>query len=156
MLITQEVTHFYHRAKEYCVWAEGLTQSKIVDVYKALQLVVNLYQAILFVPDFEPIDYEMVGDLRKSREIYYWFTGFPFQYYQEFFHPVADKPDESVTGDISDDLMDIYIDTKEGILFYEQGNIVNAAFHWRFSFGAHWGRHATGTICAMHDYLTNK
>jgi hypothetical protein len=91
-----------------------------------------------------------------SQHFYERFSNLPFQYYREIFHPlaIAESPEEPVIGDIVDDLMDIYIDLKEGILLYESGKPLAAVFHWRTLFGFHWGRHATCAIRALHIYAT--
>jgi hypothetical protein len=76
----------------------------------------------------------------------------PFQYYWELFHSVTKEPEEPVCGDLVDDLLDIYKDVKEGLLAFESGERVLAAWHWRNTFGFHWGRHATSAIKALHDF----
>jgi hypothetical protein len=76
---------------------------------------------------------------------------FPFQYYWEIFEPVTDTPEEAVCGDITDDLGDIYIDVKEGLLAYPLSE-QSAVWHWRTTFGFHWGRHATSALRALHAY----
>lgn len=79
----------------------------------------------------------------------------PFQYYSEFFRPIAEPPEEPVTGDLADDLMDIYIDLKNGLRYYDVGRISDAVFEWAFSFGVHWDRHATGALRVLHCWVVD-
>lgn len=54
---------------------------------------------------------------------------------------------------ISDDLGDIWRDLREGVDLYRLGYISAAAWHWRFHFLLHWGRHAVSAISALHAWL---
>jgi len=77
---------------------------------------------------------------------------FPFQYYWEIFKPVTLQPEQPGCGDITEDLADIYSDVKDGLLFFESGMVPAALWHWRRTFEAHWGEHATSAMRALHTF----
>jgi hypothetical protein len=83
------------------------------------------------------------------------FTALPFQYYSEIWNPVLVPTDETVTGNIADDLADIYFDLKQGLLYMDDGHPFQAVFHWTFMYGVHWGRHATTALRVLHCYLSD-
>lgn len=83
-------------------------------------------------------------------------SGFNGWYYREYFDPDPTLPDESVLGDVGDDLFDIYTDIRRGLLLYDRGEINEALWHWEFQFRAHWGRHAVGAIFALHCMAISK
>jgi len=62
---------------------------------------------------------------------------------------------DPVCGDIADDFSDIYQDVKSGLLAYELGRKSQAVWHWRFTWGIHWGEHATSALRALHSYQKN-
>jgi hypothetical protein len=70
-------------------------------------------------------------------------------YYREVFNPYADVSEEEVTGDILDDLDDIYRDLRRGLLHWRAGQAGHALWHWRFHFEIHWGEHATSALRAL-------
>lgn len=154
MDIPEEVVNFYNIAKTYCIWAEGESE-EADELYTAMKLVSSLYQQALILPSADPDDDEIeVIKITKSEtiNIYQRFGSLPFQYYQEIFHPVSEQTEDPVIGDLADDLMDIYIDLKEGVLLYEKNKPTNAVFQWTTTFGFHWGRHAVSALKAMHCY----
>lgn len=67
--------------------------------------------------------------------------------YTEIFDPYQDET--PVTSCLEDDMIDIYIDIKKGLILFEQGHIVNAIWEWRFGLEIHWGEHATSAIRAL-------
>jgi hypothetical protein len=58
--------------------------------------------------------------------------------------------EEPVTGDIIDDLADLYKDLKDGLWYLKRGSEGDAVFQWRFSFGVHWARHILGAMYALY------
>ncbi len=159
MEVPEIIERFYPLAAEYCRWTESGPYEKDNEVYTALQMVAALYLQALILPTVDLGDEDLPGGgitKLECRHIYDRFKSLPFQYYHEIFHPLSagESPEEPVTGDIADDLMDIYVDLKEGILLYEKGKSVPAVFHWRSTFGFHWGRHATSALRVLHIYTT--
>ena len=77
-------------------------------------------------------------------------------YYREFFDPDPNLTDTECMGDVGDDLMDVYLDLKRGSLYFEQGRVGEAQWHWVFLHRIHWGRHAVGAIFALHCLVISK
>jgi len=155
MDIPSEVQEFYEIARAYCTWAEGAPEESDEKAYQAMKYLASLYKQALILPSADPEDDQLeVEGITKldSKRIYIRFSSLPFQYYHDAFHPVAQEPEKPTVGDLADDLMDIYIDLKEGVLLYEIGKPTNAVFQWRTTFGFHWGRHAVSALKAMHCY----
>ena len=71
------------------------------------------------------------------------------RFYREVFDPYAEPTDGEVTGDIIDDLNDIYRDLRRGLAYWRDGQTGNALREWRFDFQIHWGKHATSALRAV-------
>jgi hypothetical protein len=80
----------------------------------------------------------------------------PFQYYSEVFNNLVLPAEEPVTGDIVDDLMDIYREIAPGLVLYRSGKRDEAGDHWRFWFANHWGEHATSALRASWSFLAGR
>jgi Domain of unknown function (DUF5063) len=149
------IARFVDSARAFCAWVEGPPTDN--EPFEATHLVSRLYADAVMLPgvDDEHIpeehDIPEVSDdqWRKAVER---FKGFPFQYYREVFTPIAEKPEEPVVGDITDDFADIYKDVKSGLLAYELGREPQAVWHWRTLWGFHWGEHAVSALRALHSY----
>jgi hypothetical protein len=58
---------------------------------------------------------------------------------------------------VSDDLADIWLDLKHGLLALDDGAPPDdVTWEWRFGFYAHWGRHATEALRALHARLAER
>lgn len=158
MLVPEEVAAFRDAAIEYCNWAEGPTAGPDEEAAAAVALVSALLHHMQNLPKVEPGGLAEHTILQKGDEtlwIYKRFAVLPFQYYSEVWDPLEVPGAESVTGDIADDLMEIYIDLKQGLVYIGQQQVEEAVFYWRFTFGAHWGRHATSALRVLHCHLVN-
>lgn len=63
------------------------------------------------------------------------------------------EPEAPVEGSLLDDLGDVYSDVAHGLILFrrrDQQSKEEAAALWRFTFDAHWGRHAWGALAALH------
>jgi hypothetical protein len=148
---------FFEVAREYCAWAEAPPADSTAEAMQALRMLSTVYHHALGLPgaDLEDLpEHEILQKGEDTMAIYTRFKALPFQYYSEIFDPAELPAQEFVTGDLADDLMDTYIDLKQGLLYYDAGHPAQAVFHWRFMFGVHWGRHATSAMRALHCYLT--
>ncbi|PWA11191.1 hypothetical protein DCC39_09460 [Pueribacillus theae] len=58
--------------------------------------------------------------------------------------------EEPVEASLSDDLLDIYIDVKRGILLYENRKYREAIWEWKLNFQIHWGNHTVDAMRALH------
>ena len=69
------------------------------------------------------------------------------------FNPLQFENDESIVGDLHDDLAEIYGDLWHGVQGYDAGDTEYAINHWRASYDQHWGNHAAGAIYAIDAYF---
>ncbi len=83
------------------------------------------------------------------------FASMPFQYYESRQDPFDLGDHEHEVGDLADDLADIWRDLKRGLELYDSNERVTAAAEWKFGFEAHWGRHATAALYALHCWLVD-
>jgi hypothetical protein len=153
---TVAITAFANAARHYIVWCE---HEKIADAQKlqleAMRHLSQLYSLALALPEvdesclIELPDPPKIEDATRRR-IYESFSALPLNYYREVFSSDYKSNEAPVTGDIADDLTDIYLDLKNGLALFDRGSEPNAVWHWRFTFGIHWGRHALSVIRAMH------
>jgi hypothetical protein len=153
------ISQFVASAKEFCAWVEGVAGPN--EVFHATRLVSRLFADALMLPsvDGENLpegDDEPEVPVTQKQAAAERFKAFPFQYYWEIFSPITEQPNEPVCGDIADDLSDIYLDIKAGLLAYDLNRQPQAVWHWRFTWGIHWGEHATSALRALHSYEKNR
>lgn len=148
------VERFAMIARSYCAWAESPPLPEEVEVKTALRFLADLSSAIMatsHVSCGEDIDENRISDT-EWKNIYDRFGSLPFNYYSSFFHPTRINEDESGTGDLADDLADIYRDIKNGLWLYDNRHTTEAVWSWRYTFQIHWGRHATSGLYALHTW----
>lgn len=155
--MNESVQKFVTLSNEYCLWVEGDAKSSEEELRLANHYLVNLYSAILEVKakdggedvDFVELTHE---DWKRA---YDRFASFMFKYYSVSFSPT--KLEEGpVTGDIADDLADIYRDLKNGLWLYDNGFKVEAVWEWKESFKTHWGRHVVSALHALYCYVSDE
>lgn len=142
------VNTFAEIARGFCTSCEDTTVS---DTQAAAWLC-QLYSAALALPEVGSENSEGLPDLpsgllERAKKNLVRFNG---RYYREYFNPDTSLNDESVVGDIGDDLLDTYKDIRAGLLLFERGKTTEALWHWAFLHRIHWGRHAVGAIFALH------
>lgn len=147
---------FAELARGFCVWAES--PSPDGSLYVAAAWVAKLHAAALLLPEVECESDGGLPDvppsaLEAARRVIGPFFG---MYYREFFDPDPTLNDESVMGDVGDDLLDTYMDVKRGLLVFDEGQSVDALWHWSFLHRIHWGRHAVGAMFGIHCLWTAK
>lgn len=154
----EEQAHkFINIARDYCEWAEGAPLPEENELKKAVELLANLYVAIVKVKTNgcgEEIDTTDVTD-EEWGTVFKRFSSFPFQYYSVSFSP-ANTKDKPVMGDLADDFSDIYRDIKNGLWLYNKGHQTEAIWDWKNSFKTHWGRHAVSALHALHCYAADE
>ena len=142
------INTFAEIARGFCASCEN---SAVSDTQAASWLC-QLYSAALELPEVGPENSEGLPDLpsvllERAKNNLASFNG---RYYREYFNPDSSLNDESVVGDIADDLLDTYKDIRAGLLLFERGEATEALWHWAFLHRIHWGRHAVGAIFALH------
>lgn len=149
----KNIKEFVSLAQEYCKWVESQSNKTEEHIYYLQVILSKLYCSGIQLPDCEPTELFENDTLPKLdyQEVVEHFKGFPIQYYSQIFNPLNVPSEEPVTGDVIDDLSDIYIDLKNGLWYLENESEVDAVFQWRFSLSVHWGRHALGSMYALHS-----
>ncbi|HYK03638.1 MAG TPA: DUF5063 domain-containing protein [Thermoanaerobaculia bacterium] len=139
-------------AREYCAWAEASPPARPEeDAATALRLLVALYAAALNLPEGEASEEGVASNSHEEwRRVYDRFTGLPVGNYWEVFNLLESSGEEPVLGSLADDLADIHRDLQRGLVLFERGEADAAAWEWSFHFRAHWGRHLTGALQALH------
>lgn len=61
------------------------------------------------------------------------------------------KLNEPGGGSLSDDILNIYKDLKEGIILFEQDTPNEAIWHWKFHFQAYWGSHVVNALRTLNS-----
>ncbi len=143
-----EIQAFAAIAGEYCGYLEANPHGDIAaiatDFVRMLSQLINAavvlplpFVADVSSPEFPIPTWEGFGEL---------------DFYLQVFDPYLD--DGLGAGWLPDDILDIYRDVKLGLLVFEAGNPLAAAWEWRFNFDIHWGRHATSALRPLFDIMT--
>lgn len=110
-----------------------------------------LYAAALDLPEGEAAEGEVESNSQEEwRRVYDRFTGLPVGNYWGVFNLLELSGEEPVLGSLADDLADIHRDLRRGLVLFERGQAEGAAWEWAFHFRAHWGRHLTSALHALH------
>lgn len=148
------IKEFANLAREYCNWVESDDKKNETELFNLQILLSKLYCWGIQLPDCDTTDLfqsEKLPEHNHNKLIQY-FKEFPVQYYSAIFNANIVPSEEPVTGDVIDDLVDIYKDLKDGLWYLEQGSEVDAVFQWRFSLGVHWARHILGAMYALYCF----
>ena len=146
----QMIKEYYDLVRKFCTFVESLVISR-EQIEPLMSLLLQLYEKGLHLPDVDPGDNDYSPDrmtvlpLKIEIRDYYW----------QVFDPFDDKEDNLVGGMVLDDLNDIYRDLMEGVIAYDQGDINNAVWTWKFGVDGHWGTHAVSLIKALHWLRTD-
>lgn len=146
-------------ASQFVQWMESGPLPARQELVTARTLLAKLYLAGLELPELEPgEDYGWVPNsgLEMYKKAHSRLSSLPFQYYSLVFNAFEVPAQEPVTGDLHDDLADIYCDLKAGLEYWAHRERENAAFAWKSSFRYHWGRHATHAMVAMHQFASQE
>jgi hypothetical protein len=142
------VQEFAEIARNYCDFIEHDSDSDPkAFIRKALDLVLLLMLHALKLPDLEgasfqktEIDIDACDAIRNRirarvpQDEYYW----------EVFDPLQNEKPDPLKGGLVDDLADIWLEVKAGLLILESKSrkrLPNAVYKWRFGFDVHWGVH---------------
>ena len=150
------VTTFVYAARGFCDWCEGALDP--IAERTAAYWLARLYAEALQLPEISPENNLGLPDLplsalEKAKTQIAPFRGW---YYREVFDPAPDLSEEPGMGDLGDDLMDTYRDVRGGLLLFDEGRVNDALWHWSFMHRAHWGRHASSALRALHSMCISK
>lgn len=162
ILNTKEFSELLNTAKEYCNFIE--TESKLTQIEflrEAQTYLITLYSLARHLPLVHlQTDKDFESDIDdNTMELLLKFIGnrVPFPYYWTVLNPVnMNNLAETGTGDLIDDLGDIYKDLKRALLIFDTDHIAakeNAIWKFKFDFDYHWGAHCMEALSAIHHYL---
>jgi Domain of unknown function (DUF5063) len=154
--VDDPVGAFSDEARRFCALIEDHgSPNSWLFAQECLRLVLRLYERALLLPETGPatarvldrVDHQAWQDgiervRRRLVRDEYW----------EVFEPLEVEQPQPLMGSISDALVDIWRDIKEGLLEMDSGtpgSRNDAVWHWRFSFESHWAHHASDAIRAL-------
>lgn len=148
------IASFAGVARAYIEWAERAEPSPPAeDGREVLGLLVKLYSAAINLPEGEGAEEERESTSQLEWSgIYARCKNLPCDRYWQIFDPLLLETEEPVSASIGDDLADIHRDLKRGMSYFVEGDEPAAAWEWQFNFRAHWGRHASAAIYALHAW----
>ena len=136
---------FYLTCNSFCLWAESYEDEADPNLV-AIELLSSLYNEVIKLPDTTPaIANDKFDPKVLSERIYNRFSILtPKHYFKQM------EQDKIIKGDLHDDLRDIYMDLKFGLLHFESGEFDEAVWLWKYSFKSHWGLHLTYALKVLH------
>lgn len=142
----KEINEFKDVATKYCNLIDAHNSFKEeTGIQDLLVTLSELYTKALALPDADSKGEEPLELIVPEPVIEFG----NLDAYAMIFNPFQDK--KPVIGLLSDDLSDIYIDLKRGLMLYEQEALNEAVWEWKFYFEVHWGKHITSAIHALHS-----
>lgn len=150
-----ETEAFARLAEEFCAWAEAPAGLADDEALKAHSYLARLYAAALELPRS---DLGFQGDAPNEaawQVVYRRFGALPLNYYSAV-DPLTVPGTEFLTGDLADDLADIWSDITAGLVLYRLGKPEDAGVEWRSRFDAHWAQHATEALVALQSWRSRR
>lgn len=151
--MSSELESFSIAAEEFCTWCESGRRSETAEAESAARHLSKLYNLALGLrlPDgvVDEDGADAVGD-EEWKVVFNRCASLPFSYYSVVFDPHTLDSEEPVTGDLGDDIADMYRDIGRGLSLHQSGHSLEAEWQWCFSFRVHWGRHAVSALHALH------
>lgn len=140
------IKEFYDIANTYCRF---ISENKITvdSIPSLMELLMKLYISAANLPETEPETIERLVEGKTDRPLVRIGDQVP-QFYWEVSDPFVQE--DSVCGDVADDLSDIFADLQIGIKEFESGRAGNAAFEWKLGLNNHWGNHVVGVLRVLH------
>jgi hypothetical protein len=161
-LASNSVMNFVEAASCYCL----LIETKQSDSPKEFLEILNgqlltLYTMGLNLPDVfikSNKDFDTNVPEAKMRAVVKSIGDrIPFSYYWTVLNPLDESNlPETGTGDLADDLADIYLDLKRALMqFDSEGPEAkeNAIWQFKFDFNNHWQEHCIGALQIIFQYL---
>jgi Domain of unknown function (DUF5063) len=162
----EPVRRFVEAAGKFCSLVENYERLAPYELARrAAELLPALYAAGLALP-------EVAMPEARSEKPDAFYDSVPIKHTAALSRALSDKmgaydrywqvPDpfegeEPVAALLGEDLADMYGDLKRGLIAFDKGlerDAAEAAWHWRFSFGNHWGRHLVSALRTLHYMLS--
>ena len=147
-------------ARDYCAWCDAAPGEAEEEVRTARDLLARVLAEAtrLRVPDgLETSEEPESGpaDEAWNRVFRRMSVLAAPQYYGDASIAVSGDPDDAVTtGDLHDDLADVWRDLSRGFAAYDNERFADALWEWTTSFESHWGEHAVNALRVLHLTLT--
>ncbi|GEO08272.1 DUF5063 domain-containing protein [Segetibacter aerophilus] len=163
ILRTKEFKSFVECAENFCLFIEKGTADAEKEFLIATQYhLLTLYNLGRNLPSVQlETDTEFdvkLDDKEMKAQLQLIANRVPFSYYWAVLNPVdLNNLAETGTGDLVDDLGDIYKDLKEALILHDKseiGAMENAIFQFKFGYDNHWGEHCIEALYAIHHYLS--
>ncbi len=143
--------HFLESAQQFCGFIDR-AESLEAQPRAVLAHLARLYAATFFLSPAEPTETFDVWSVACAKPVW---SGLGQSYYAVVENPFDLEGPEIGTGDLDDDIVDIYFDVKRGLVAYEAGHHRDAQWFWIHSFESHWGAHAANAISALHRLISD-
>lgn len=161
-LNSEGIRSFLSEAKGFCsaIETSRLDEDLIQILRKSLA---SLYHSALSLPSLDAGSEEISEDLFSENE----FKDIILKienivgekrYYSAMFDPTDHEEECPVTGDLVEDIGEVYKNLKNGLLLYEIGSkeaTHNAIWELKFGFKSHWGNNLIDALRTFH-YLNQK
>lgn len=160
ILATNSFKDFVEAARNFCSLIETQKSDNPKQFLQTIQRhLLTLYTLGLDLPDIYPstdLDTHLsVTDVKAVLK----FIGdrVPFSYYWVVLNPVDEiNLAETGTGDLIDDLGDIYQDIKHGLILFDKEDFnakENAVWQFKFDYDNHWAEHCIEALGVIYHYL---
>ena len=162
VLKTDVFSNFLNAAKAFCTFIETEGSFTEIEFLRVTQIhLATLYFHARQIPSVHlRVDKDFESDIDdKQMKLLLKFIGerVPFSYYWVVLNPVDIKNVAEIgTGDLIDDLGDIYRDLRRALIIFETDDIAakeNAIWKFKFDFDFHWNQHCIDALSAIQHYL---
>lgn len=149
-------SHFARLAARFCALLDRRDQLERRELLEeAHELVAQLYGAALALPPTRPSRpvrrrAQAPGEdartrLRETAAL----IGPRRDAYRQCFDPY-NLDEDPLPSSLAEDLCGVYADLADGLAHWDAGEADDAVWAWRFSFGSHWGEHASAALRALY------
>jgi hypothetical protein len=146
-MIEDPIEVFAAEARRYCTFVDEASRLPLDRRLRMARVrLLDLYRAACDLPTAPECGDRELGESPPTPAGWVHFD--EKETYWEIFDPY--QRDESVAGSLSDDLLDVYKDVSASLTLWDAGHRIDAVWHWRFLFDAHWGDHAIDALRALH------
>lgn len=156
-MASESLREFKEIASEYCDWVRSYQGGDMVDAMRTLQrLLMRLHLAWITVDEPKGTLSDIDADGEDGTPIRQKFCCLlPVDGYLGVWDCLdfKDKEDIVVTRSLPDDVGDIFADISEGLAHWHQGREYDAYFQWNLLHDVHWGRHLSGALSVLFQYL---
>ena len=153
---------------EHFAWVARAYRAEVelprTDVGTLVRLLAQLVAAATDLPDVDQASEQTASrpsgwaedEERVRQSLRSWL---PFDGYWHVIEPdvrdIARVPAPGLAS-LFDDLTEIYTEVRTGLALDEQGQLDEAAWHWRWTFRHHWGEHATSALSVQQRLLPSE